>query len=94
MDTKANDAARKLIHDHEYPVAHQKNGFTPKQVYAPEAVLGMSREAQPRRPTVTWYWSIMCGEDTPNHIFIEVDSKCLIDLLRDPWTTKPWVESF
>jgi len=34
-----------VIHDHEQPVALQVSGFTPKQVNAPEAVLGVSEEA-------------------------------------------------
>ena len=39
MDTQADDAPCELIHDHEHPVALQKNGFTPKQVNTPESVL-------------------------------------------------------
>ena len=44
---EADDAPRELVHDHEHPVALQVNGFTPKQVDAPEAVLRVSQEAQP-----------------------------------------------
>ena len=33
----------------------------------------------------------MDGKDTPHHIFIDVGSKGLIDLLCDPWAAKPWV---
>jgi len=36
-----NDAPGELVQDDEHPVALQENGFTPKQVNAPEAVLGV-----------------------------------------------------
>jgi hypothetical protein len=36
----------------------------------------------------------MCGEDAPDHIFIDFDSERFVDLLRDPWTSKPWVAPF
>ena len=39
MHTETYDALSELIHDHEHPVALQVNGFTPKQVNAPEAIL-------------------------------------------------------
>jgi len=41
MYNKANDAPLELVHDHEHPVAFQQNGFAPKQINAPEAVLRM-----------------------------------------------------
>ena len=44
MDAKTDDAPGELIHDHEHPVAIQKNGFTPKQVNAPKAVLRVPDE--------------------------------------------------
>jgi hypothetical protein len=44
MDAKADDAPSELIHDDEYPVAIQKNGFTPKQMNASEVVLRVSQE--------------------------------------------------
>ena len=47
MDTESDDTARKLIHDYKNPVALQQNGFTPKQVDAPEAVPGVPEEGQP-----------------------------------------------
>jgi len=54
----------------------------------------VSEEGQPRRPAITGIWSVMGGKDTLDHIFIDIDSKGLIDLLCDPWTTKSWVASF
>jgi len=36
----------------------------------------------------------MCGKDAPHHIFINIGSKCFIDLLCDPWAAKPWIALF
>jgi hypothetical protein len=94
MDTKSDDAPSELVHDYEYPVAIQKNGFTPKQINAPEAVFGVPKESQPRWPIVTRVWPVMCGEDAPYHIFIDSGAKCFIDLLCDPWAAKPWIALF
>ncbi len=47
VHTETYDAPSELIHDHEYPVALQVNGFTPEQVNAPKAVLRVSQEGQP-----------------------------------------------
>ena len=91
MDTQADDAARELVHDHEYPVALQKNGFTAKQVNTPEAVLRVSEEGQPRRTATIGIWPVMRGEDASHDSFINADSECLVYLLRDPWASKPWV---
>lgn len=33
----------------------------------------------------------MHGEDAPHHIFIDIGSKRVIYLLRDPWAAKPWI---
>ena len=47
MHAEADDAPSELIHDDEYPVALQMNGFTTKQVNAPKAILGVPDEGQP-----------------------------------------------
>ena len=33
-------------------------------------------------------------KDSPNHIFIDVDSECFVDLVRDPWASESWIASF
>ena len=43
----------------------QHNRFTPKQINGPEAVLGVSEEGQPGRPTVVGHWAVVFGKDTP-----------------------------
>ena len=40
--TETNDSARKLIHDDEYPMALENEGFTTEQIDAPQAIFGMT----------------------------------------------------
>jgi len=55
VHTKADDAPRELIHDHEHPVGLEKNGFATKQINTPETVFGMPDEGKPRRSIVIGY---------------------------------------
>jgi hypothetical protein len=34
------------------------------------------------------------GEHASDHIFIDVDSECFVDLLRDSWATKSGITLF
>jgi hypothetical protein len=58
MHTETYDAPSELIHDHEHPVALQVNGFTPKQVNAPEAILQIASVsgmiAPACQPVIDW----------------------------------------
>ena len=47
MYSKADDAPSELIHNHEHPMALEKDGLAPKQIHTPEAVLCMAQEGQP-----------------------------------------------
>jgi hypothetical protein len=62
MYTKANDAPRELVHDHEHPVGVEQNGFATKKINAPEAVLRVSDEGQPRRSVVIGLWAVVFGD--------------------------------
>ncbi len=42
MYTEANDSSRELIHDDEYPMALQNEGFAAEQIDAPQTIFGMS----------------------------------------------------
>ena len=44
MNTKTDDPSGELIHDDEDPVRPQDDGFTPKQIGAPQAVLRVTDE--------------------------------------------------
>ena len=92
MYAKTDDTPRKLIHVDQDPVRLQQNGFTPKQVDAPETVFNVADVRQPGS-TATGIVSrvVVFGEDTPDHIFIDVESKCFVNLLCDPWTSEPWI---
>jgi hypothetical protein len=41
---EADDAAGELIHDDHHPIGVEDQGFTTKEIDAPEAVLGVSEE--------------------------------------------------
>jgi hypothetical protein len=75
-------------------MALQKNGFTPEQINAPEAFLRVTEEGQPLRPTAIRIRPVMRGEDASHYVFIDVDAKCSVDLLCDPWAARPWVTLF
>ena len=44
MNTKTDDPPGELIHDDEDPVRPQDDGFTPKQIDAPQAVFRVTDE--------------------------------------------------
>ena len=43
----SDESTGELVHDHEHPVAPEHDGLASKEVYAPEAVCGVSNERQP-----------------------------------------------
>ena len=72
-DAKANDAAGEDIHCYHYPVAFEQNRFAPKEVDAPQAVLSVPDDGEPRGTTTARY---LCLLKTPN----ACDSRALEDL--------------
>jgi len=83
LHAKADYPAGKLIHDDQDPVAPQQNRFSPEQVQAPQTVLGMTQEREPRRSVVTAFGAVVCGQNSADHIFVDVDTKGLGQVLRD-----------
>jgi len=71
-----------------------KKRFTPKKVNAPKAVVSVPEEGQPRESTAIRLWMVALGEHASGHVFIDVDSECFVDLLRDSWAHEAWVTSF
>ena len=51
VQAKPNDPTSVLIHDDQYPVSVQHRRFAAKEVRAPETVLQVTEESQPRRTT-------------------------------------------
>jgi hypothetical protein len=81
--TKADDPAGVLIHHDHYPVAFQQNGFTSKQVNAPQTVFGMANSSQPRWSSVAGIVFVL-GSKYPSHnVFIQLQPECQVDLLSD-----------
>jgi len=73
----------KLIHDDQNPVTPQEDRFGPEQVQAPETVFGMTQEREPRGSVVTAFGAVVCGQNSADHIFVEVDAKGLGQVLRN-----------
>jgi hypothetical protein len=88
LHAKADDPAGKLIQDDQNPVTPQQDRFGPEQVQAPETVFGMTQEREPRRSVVTAVGPVVCGQDSADHIFVEVDTKGLGQVLRDLWAAE------
>ena len=61
----------------------QQDRFDPEQVQAPETVFGMTQEREPRRSVVTAFGAVVCGQNSTDHIFVDVDTKGLGQVLRD-----------
>ena len=69
-------------------MALQKNGFTPKQVNAPETVFGMSDKCKPRWSVVIRIRAVVLFKHAPDNIFVDGYSKCFVDLLRNSAAAK------
>ena len=39
-------------------------------------------------------WAVVLGEYASDNVFIDVESKRFVDLLRDSWATKSGITSF
>jgi hypothetical protein len=95
MHTKTNYAPSELVHDHEHSVGVQQNGLAMKKIDAPETDFLMAEKSQPRRiVTGIRSWSLVLFKYAPDNIFIDVSSKCFVDLLGYPGTAKPRVTPF
>ena len=71
-----------------------RDGSTLKRRNAPKAFGHVPEEGQPRGFTVKMLWTVVLGEYASDHIFIDVESECFVDLLRDSWATKSGITSF
>ena len=88
MNTEPDDTACELIHDHQDPVRFEQDRFGPEQVQTPEAVLGMSKQGEPRRPAVCTFRLIVCSQNSTDHIFVQVGPKGFGQVLCDLRATK------
>src|SRR5664279_1154634 len=83
LHAKADDPAGKLIPDDQNPVTPQQDRFGSKQVQAPETVFGMTQEGEPRRFVLTAFGVVVCGQNSADHVFVDVEAKGLGQVLRD-----------
>jgi hypothetical protein len=74
-DAKADDAAGKDVHQDHDPVTFEQHRFATKEVDAPQAVLSVSDDGEPRRTIIAWYRSGVLDENAPNDILIDLDSE-------------------
>jgi hypothetical protein len=50
VNAEAHDATRELVHHHEHPVCAQDGRIASKQIEAPQTVLRVPEDCEPRRP--------------------------------------------
>ena len=86
MDAEPNDAAGILIHDHQDPVGPQGGRLAAEQIYAPETVFHVAQERQPGRTTGVLSRAVVMGENSSNHIFVDLDVEGQGNLLGDART--------
>src|ERR1700694_5338 len=91
---EAHDATRELVHHHEHPVCTQDGRFASKQIDAPQTVLRVPEDREPRRPRRVWLRPVPNGENASHHILVHGNPESQGDLLRDPWTTPGRISSF
>jgi hypothetical protein len=70
LQAKPDDPASALIHDDQYPGGPQPSRFAAKEIHAPETVLPVAEESQPRRPAGVPGGLVRLGQDAPNDIDI------------------------
>ena len=73
MDAGANEAARELIHDDEYPVAAEHDRLAAKEIHAPEAVCRMADERQPGGSRASRRRAIVFGQHAVHDVLVDVD---------------------
>jgi hypothetical protein len=58
-------------------VTPEQDRFGPEQVQAPETVLGVPQEREPRRTVLLAVGSIVCSQNAADHILVQVGPKGL-----------------
>src|SRR5215471_20321564 len=75
LDPESDDSACVLVHDNQHPICVQGHRFTAEQVEAPQTVLHMTDERQPRRTAFYRLVRVMNGENPSNHILINASGR-------------------
>src|SRR5262249_32137749 len=103
LDPESDDSACVLVHDNQHPICLQGDRFTTEQVEAPQTVLHMTDESQPRGTASHRRRRVMYGENPPNpSLLIDVPKAKLVcsairehphDGLRRFISTMAWIKS-
>jgi hypothetical protein len=88
LHAKANDPPAELVHDDQYPVSFQENRLRPKQVQAPETILRVAQEREPRRAIVVRFWTVVGGQDSSYQILVDFGAEGFGELLRNSRATE------
>ena len=89
FDAETDQPARPYVHDQQHPVTVQKDRFAAEQVDAPEAILHVTDEGQPRGAVGSGVaWSVVLREHAAHDIFVDVDAEGMSNLLGDAYTAK------
>ncbi len=91
VNPNANDSPCELIHHHKNPVARQHDGLAAEQVDAPEAVLRVPDERQPRRPSGSRFRSIVFGQYSADHVLVNLDAEGPGDNECNPRAAETWI---
>ena len=94
VHAEADDAPRELVHHHEHPVCTQDGRFASKQIDAPQTVLRVPEDREPRRSRRVWFRPVPDGENASHHILVHGNPESQGDLLRDPRATPGRISSF
>src|SRR5467141_4620305 len=89
LRAEADETTRKLVHDHEYPVAPQQDGLASKEIHAPQAICGVADERQPRGSGSAWSGTIVFRQHPVHHVLVDVDAERRRDDARNPRTAEP-----
>ena len=60
----------------------EQDRFGPEQVQAAETVFGVAQECEPRSSAST-FGAVVCGQNSADYIFVQVDAEGLGQVLRD-----------
>ena len=94
MDAKADDSTGEHGHGDQHPVTAQKHGFAAEQVDAPQTVLDVPDERQPREPVGCGVaWPVVLCEHTTNDVLVNLDAEGVRDLLGNPYTAESGISA-
>src|SRR5262249_48859540 len=84
MHADADETARELVHDHEYPVTPEHDRLAAKEVNAPEAVCPCGRGTTATKVRSRPAQGDNVGQHAVHDVLVDVDSERLRDDARNP----------